>query len=72
MHILIIVSVGIAQLGSATLGEWFWLIYIMVSVLITCHSGLLDTLFPDSYICDLQTMERTHLAYVVRPIVRRR
>jgi hypothetical protein len=44
----------------------------MVLVLNTCCDGLLDTLFPDSYICDLQTMERTHLAFVARPVVCRR
>jgi hypothetical protein len=68
IHILIIVSVGIAQLGSAILGEWFWLIYITVLVLNTCCDGSLDTSFPDSYICVVQTMER-RLAYVARPVV---
>jgi len=37
-------------------------------VLNTYCDGVLDTLFPDSFICDLQTMERT-LAYVARPVV---
>lgn len=68
IHILIIVSVGIAQLGSAILGEWFWLIYITVLVLNTCCDGLPDTSFPDSHICVVQTMER-RLAYVARPVV---
>ena len=71
IHILIIVSVGIAQLGSAILGEWFWLIYIVVLVLNTYCDGLLDILFPDSYIYDLQTMEPT-FAYVAWPVVCRR
>jgi hypothetical protein len=66
---LIIVSIGIAQLGSAILGEWFWLIYIVVLVMKTCCDNLIDTLFLDSYICDLQTMERAHLAYVAWPVV---
>lgn len=69
---LIIIFLGIAQLGSAILGEWFWLIYNVVLVLITSCDGLLDTLFPDSCVCDLQIMERSHLAYITRPIVCRR
>jgi hypothetical protein len=30
IHVLIVVSAGIAQSGSAIFGEWFWWIYIVV------------------------------------------
>ncbi len=39
------------------------------TVLIISGEALLDTLFPDPYIRDIQIMERTHLAHVARPVV---
>src|SRR6266404_484187 len=42
------------------------------TVLTTYCDGLFDTLFPDPYVRDLQTMERSNRTFVGRPVVCRR
>lgn len=61
---------GFAQVGSAIFGEWLWWIYAAVLFpLISCAGSYMIRCPSDSYVCDLQTMEHTHLAHSTRPFV---